>query len=400
MNPNIFFQINNCWDLIFIFLLILHMKKISKNYIYLFIIFIVSFLLSGRIEYSKPEYSKMDLHYYIQMAEASPGISENIPHFFAYRIFPQWLAGLMPGSVEFGFLFLNVISLFLLTYVFYQLMIEIKLNNNAALLAAVFFIFNRYFFQLQAWNYFQLTDVLSNTIIFASIILIRHQKFIAISILFILGVMTKETTLVILPIFLLNLSKKKISINKKLIFVSTLLPALILFVLLRIFIPTIGEENLIYQTFEESWKYLSLNVWLKTWIIPFVPFSAIPIIFFKEFYSFCKTHNDLLLLFLLVGFTSMLGFDYERLAAPASPLIFGFAAFIFEKYYSIKIIQFKEVIIILIIIIAASLYHLWGIVRLPNSTYSFLISVLTLLIASALFVKIKLKSNSSSKTLT
>lgn len=374
------------------------MKNQTYDYIILFSIFIFSFLLSGRIDFTNPGYNRMDFHYYIQMAESSPGISKEIPHFFAYRIFPPWLVGLIPGSTEFGFSLLNFFSLIILVYVFYKLMLEINLQKYFALFATFLFVFNRYFFQLQAWNYFQLTDIISNTIIFYSVILVRRNKIIKAALLLLLGVLSKETTLVVIPILLVNIFQKNISLKEKLILSQSIFPALALFILLRIFIPTLGEENLLYQTAEESWKYLSINVWIKTWIIPFIPFSFIPIIFYKEFISFCKRNIDLTILFFFVGFTTMLGFDYERLAAPSSPLIFGFVGFIIEKTIQQKQFNTKDIVLIILLTIVASLYHLWGIIRLPNATYSLAISLATLTFVTIIFIRIKLKSNSSSES--
>jgi len=342
----------------------------------------------------------MDLNYYIQMAEASPNISDQIPHFFAYRIFPPWLAGVMPGSAEFSFRILNIASLFLLVYSFYILMTEIKQSKKFALLATFFFIFNRYFFQLQAWNYFQLSDVLSNAIIFLAVIFIRRGKYFHVAFLFLLGVMTKETTLVIIPIALVaQITKVKSAQNYKswLDVAAELLPGIILFFVLRAVIQSKGEENLIAQTVEESWKYLSIKVWLKTWIIPFIPFSFVPLIYFNEFSDFSKKNLDLITLFLIVGFTTMLGYDYERLSSPASPLIFGFTAYIIKKLHDAKKIFLKELIVIVLFVIATSFYHLWGIFKLQNSVYSLIVSLLSLLAITALFICLKL--NSSSKSL-
>jgi len=103
--------------------------------------------LSGKIEYWQPKYLGMDQNYYRQMAESSPSINLNIPHYFAHRILPPWLAGLMPGDVVSGFRILNFIFLLLYVYSFYFFLLEINLKKSTAFFLTFAFLFNRYFFK-------------------------------------------------------------------------------------------------------------------------------------------------------------------------------------------------------------------------------------------------------------
>jgi len=370
-------------------------KTISNNYIYLSIIFVLvllSFLAADNFEYWENQYSGMDQTYYREMSEASPNISMVIPHFFAYRIFPPWLAGILPGDVSTGYKILNFIFLLGISYSFYFLLREIALKEITSILMTLAFIFNRYFFQIHTWNYFQLTDLVSNTIIFLSIISIKKKRFLATGILFFLGMMSKETVLVIIPVGFAFLFQTIQGRKTLLHFAISLIPGLILFAALRIFIPAAGEEKLAVQVMDESYKYLSLFVWAKVLVVPFIPFSITPLIFYKEFMNFIRQHFYLFVLFSLVVFTAILGYDFERLLAPASPFLFAFVGIIIEKYQLVKTKRWQLTIIFLMVILN-SFYHIAGIVRLPNSTLSLIVSTCSLLISTALFINIRVKSN-------
>jgi hypothetical protein len=348
-------------------------------------------LSADNFEYWKTQYSGMDQVYYRQMAESAPNINSQIPHFFAYRIFPPWLAGILPGSVESGFKFLNLFFLIAVSYSFYFLLKKIELKELTSLIMTLTFILNRYFFQIHAWNYFQLTDLISNTVIFLSIISIISKRYILLGFLFSIGIMSKETVLVIVPVVLFYLIQSKSKRKDWLYFSLSLLPGIFLFVFLRIFIPTIGEEKLTAQIINESYKYFRIFVWAKVLIVPFIPFSFVPVIFYREFRKFISDNIYLFVLFLVVVLTAMLGFDYERLLSPAAPFLYAFAGIIIEKYF-LDNSRILPVMIIGLMVIFNSFYHIAGIIRLPNSKYSLAISVFSLLISTGIFLGVRLKS--------
>lgn len=377
------------------------MKRLENKY--LLIIFLsvaISTLLSGSIEYWLLKYSATDQIYYREMAESAPLLNFNIPHFFAYRILPAWIAGIIPGDVPFGFRLMNIIFLFLLSYSFYFLMNKLGLRENISVLLTFIFVFNRYFFQLQAWNYFQLSDLMSNTIIFCMLLALISGRYLLLGLLFFIGIMCKETVLVIIPVSIIWFyqTEKRPKEYWKILLFS--IPAVALFFVLRLFIPTIGNENLLLQSVEESYKYLNPIVWIKVLVVPFLPFSLLPIIFYKEFAGFVKSKLFLVTLFAFVILTAVLGYDFERLITPAAPAFYFFVGVIYEKYFKSGDAQSKILIsVTLLLAFANSFYHLWGNIKLPNSTVTIIESLFILILNSAVFIYVKRRSNSSSESL-
>lgn len=379
------------------------MKKISDKHLYIVAIFILVLLsnfLSGKIEYWQPKYSGMDQNYYRQMAESSPAINLDIPHFFAHRILPPWLAGLMPGDIVSGFRILNIIFLLIYVYTFYFFLLEFNLNESTAFFLTFAFVFNRYFFQEQAWNYFQLTDIISNTIIFISLIALKRSWYLLIGILFIIGVLSKQTVLVIIPVgfvFLWQSKKdfwKSIPTGKDFLkFGLALIPGVLIFFLIRILIKIPGTEKFFSEVFAELYKYTQPAVWIKTLIIPFLPFSLLPFLFFKEFVNFCKNNLYLLTLLVFVILTAMLGYDFERLMTPAAPAFYAFIGIIFEKMFVQNNLETKIIKYLLaIIVFINSFYHLWGLIKLPNADTTILLSIILLAITTTIFIYLKIKN--------
>lgn len=334
----------------------------------------------------------MDQNYYRQMAESSPSINLNIPHFFAHRILPPWLAGIMPCDIVSGFRILNFIFLLLYVYTFYFFLLEINLKKSTAFFLTFTFLFNRYFFQEQSWNYFQLTDIISNTIIFISLIAIKRGLYVLIGVLFIIGVLSKQTVLVIIPVGLVFLLQSKKNFKDFLKFGIALFPGIVIFFLIRILMKIPGTEKFFSEIFAEFYKFAQPVVWIKTIIIPFLPFSLLPFIFYREFINFCKNNLYLLTLLIFIILTTIVGYGFERLMIPAAPAFYAFIGILIEKLFIQKNYETKILKYLLVIIIFLnSFHHLWGLIKLPNAETTIIFSIILLATTTAIFIYQKIK---------
>ncbi len=78
--------------------------------------------LYGRIKETRPEYADWDIWEYSRMAAAAPGLADDIPSPFAYRLLGPYLAGLLPFPDPQSFQLLSLLLSFVLILSFYALL--------------------------------------------------------------------------------------------------------------------------------------------------------------------------------------------------------------------------------------------------------------------------------------
>ncbi|MEE9429576.1 MAG: hypothetical protein V3V16_00950 [Melioribacteraceae bacterium] len=364
---------------------------------------IASMLLSGQVEFWLPENSHMDLNKYFGMAEAFPSLNTNIVKPFVFRIISPWLAGSLPFSIPINFYILNFISLILFSFVFFLFLIEHKIDSTIALALTICFQLNRYFFQFLSWDYFHLTDSLSYVILFSSFILLRKKKWLPLFLILPLGILVKEYVVLIIPVGYAYLFLHKSSKNEIIKFsILTFLMAIV-FLGIRVLIKAESGESLFSQYITQVVYYSNPIALLKRFIVPFTPFGLLPIIFYKDIYRFFVKHKYLFVYFLSVLAITFFG-EPERLIAPLAPIHFTFLGFLLQNTFSNgHYFYSKKVTLITIIGLSflSSFYHLWGIVKFPNSTFT-IISTILLSVTTVLFfiflnrknqIKIDYKSN-------
>ncbi len=361
----------------------------AKHIVILSLVAILSILLSGSIDYQNSSYSNMDFNKYISMAEASPEIETNIIRPFVYRIAMPWLVGILPFSIPTSFLILNSISLFLLSTVFYLFLLEYKTDENLALVITIIFQFNRYFFQFLGWNYFQVSDTLSLTLLFYSFLLLRNKNFIGLFFIMVFGVLVKEYMLIFIPAGFALLIEKGVN-KKKLFFFSIIsIVSVLTFWGIRMVIPTEGGESLFIQYTTQLLYYSKPTLLIKRFIIPFSPFGLIPFLFYKDMFIFFQREKHLFIYFLTVVALSFFG-ESERLMAPLTPVYFLFIAELIKKYLVKnleEVLKSRLIISILILAFLTSFYHLWGLIKLPNEYYSIISTIISTLIVTLIFLK-------------
>jgi len=361
----------------------------TKHIVILFLVTVLSILLSGSIDYSDSSYSNMDMNKYISMAEASPGIETNIIRPFVYRIATPWLAGILPFSIPTSFLIINSISLFLLSIIFYLFLLEYKTDENLALVITIIFQFNRYFFQFLGWNYFQVSDTLSLTFLFYSFILLRNKNFVGLFFIMVFGVLVKEYMLIFIPAGFVLLFERGLN-KKELLFFSIIsIVSFLTFWGIRKVIPTEGGESLFIQYTTQLVYYSKPSLLIKRFIIPFSPFGLLPFLFYKDIFHFFQKNKHLFIYFVTVIVLSFFG-ESERLMAPLAPIYFLFIAKLIQKYLvkdSEEVFKNRLIISLMVFAFLTSFYHLWGVIKLPNEYYSMITTLVFTIVATLIFMK-------------
>ena len=350
----------------------------NKNHI-LILIFstLLTLILSGSIDFTEPQYFNADLNKYITMAEASPGLAEDVIRPFLYRIGAPWAAGLLPFSISTNFYLLNGFALAALALTFYFFLIEFGVEKRLALIMTIVFQLNKYFFLFLAWNQFQLSDTLSLALLFYSFVLIKRRNFLLLFFTMVPSILVKEYVLFIIPAGLTYLYISNSKSKSIFLFSIISLLSIILFVIIRKVIMSEGGESLFVQYTTQVIYYSKPELLLKRFIIPFTPFGLLPIFFYKDLGMFFRSNKHFFKYALTVIILSFFG-EPERLIEPLAPVYYLFIALLIQLYILKKadnVIKNRIVLTLVGISFLASFYHLWGIIMLPNELYSIISTI-------------------------
>jgi hypothetical protein len=324
------------------------------------------------------------------MAIAFPSIDFSVGKPFAHRILAPWLVGLLFNDVELGFTVCNALFCIFFIVVLFFFLIQNKVSKRIAFLITTAFIFNRYFIPNFAFEPYRLADVLSNLLLLLSLIFLEKKKYAPVFILSILGVLTRESALLIIPVgmtyILMNHQKNKLP---AFILLSTVL--FIIFICIRIFIPVEGGIS-IFQALSENWtKLFSPEVIAKQLFLAFNPLFLIPLFNYREFIEFNKNNLHWLALFIFVLFSSLFGGDKERLMFSYAPIYYLFIGVLIQKLDERLRIKALDVTIILITCWISNLHHIWGIIKLPSREMSLIFALAGGLIVLMIYESLKTK---------
>lgn len=368
-----------------------HNIKSAKYISWIFILSIISIGLSGQITYWMPEYAHMDQLYYRNMAIAAPDLNFNIIQPFVYRVLAPWFAGILPINLEISFYFINMFALLGLALLMYKFLVEFNLQLRTAFALTACFVFNRYFFQFFAWDYFQIVDTLSLIIMIYSFFLIKYKNWLTLGFLLIVGVLIKETVLIIIPTAFAYLYWNDSDKKDYLRLAAASFWPLLVFILLRILIIPAGGEDIITQFTTGIPRFFSPEALLKKFIIAFTPFGLIPFFFYNTLKEFVQKNKYVVVYFVLVLFVSAFG-DFERLMAPFAPFYLLFIGEIIQKF--LKEEENKDelrkfLLYMMAFSFAASFHHIWGVIQLPGRNSTIILTVAALAVMLAHFLDLK-----------
>jgi hypothetical protein len=365
-------------------------RKITSILTIIFIA-IIFILLAGKINYNSNLYSDIDLSKYKLMAESSPLLNFNIPRPYVYRILAPWIAGILPINIDLSFYLLNSLTLIFLAISVYFFLLYHKIEHKIALFVTVCFVLNRYFFAFLAFDYFQFSDTLSYLLLLQSFFLIVKKKWILLSIILILGILTREVALLIVPVGYLFLYEKKELTNDYYKYSFAILPMILIFIIFHLLSKTEGTDTYLTQFYTGFELFNMLSI-IKKLFISVTPFAFISIIYYKELCAFFRNHLYLFSLFVGTVISSFFGFDAERLMSPAAPVFYLFLSIILQKIFNSdkwKNYEAKIFVILFFLAFSSTFYHLWGIIQLPNREITLLLTIVLNILILMVFLILK-----------
>ena len=297
----------------------------------LILVTLATIFFYGRIDYSSSPFVDMDLKYYRLMADASPSVSLEAPRPFSYRLLGPYLAGLAgDGSIS-GFHLLTLFSSLAMVICLYFLFISMGISRSSAFLALVMLVLNKHLFGISTWNIFQVKDTLSLALVAVMFLALRHDRRTVFCVSLAAGAATGELALLMIPVlFLYDFHTGRLPGDWKNPIII-ILPALIVFTVIRLVIPPVGGLSLFGAVIHYGGKLRYPMTWFGLLLNPFIPLAFLPLIFFGETGRFIKKNPGISLFFVLVLVSAFFGSNNERLMAPASISFFALIAVILDR---------------------------------------------------------------------
>lgn len=350
---------------------------------------ILMIVLYGQINYMLEPFAHWDLSSYRKMALASPEINSDIPIPFAYRVLGPYIVGLLPIPDTIGFYIFSIFFSICLSFQFYYLLRYIGLSTTISTVTVALFLFNKYLFGITIWNYFQINDLLSLNFIIIILLSIWRNQWIVFGVMLVLGAITKEISMLMIPVaFLYIMEKKELSTKWKRVVVA-IIPALVVYILIRVLIPTTGGYSLL-----ESFLIYSQKVWspesiFRKLVNSYLPFYFIPFIFFKHTLQFFRTKKYMLLYISLVFFSTFFGSNNERLIAPTFIVFYILIGTILQELNPNK----TFLLFLMVIGFLSSFHHVFAKYPLPNINWTYFFTFGTTLVVTICMYFLKRRSN-------
>ncbi len=214
-------------------------RELSEVILVSFILLTILFLRTDKLLFSNPNfYLPWDHHKYIEMAR-DPFTFHIAP--YCWRILVPTIAYLIPTGVQNSFLLITSISIFLTSIIIYYILKEYKFTKYYAFLGLFLYYglgWATKYFLYDFWLVDPITILFITLIIYSCI----RNNYVAFIILLSIGVLAKETVFFAAPLFY-SLNVKKLFEPKLFIrFFVAVVPAILVFTLIRILIPNYNNN--------------------------------------------------------------------------------------------------------------------------------------------------------------
>jgi len=296
--------------------------------------FLLAAFLYGNVDISNDAYADWDLHQYIKIAQAAPELDSTVERPFAFRFLPHYVIGLIPINVHYSYILLNYTTILILLIVLYRFLLSREVPEPYALLAVLFYIFNKHFIGYNMWNPYQINDILMNLIIIWFLYSVAQRKYLGVAAALFLGSFVRETFLILIPtglVFLLinDRRAKQIVLFCVIALVATSIPFI-----LRQLVPASDGATLkgafsVYAIY----KLHTIKGVYHYFFNPWIPFTLIPVIYFRETWGFFKDNIHLFILLLGVYVSGLFGINVERLVHPAFIVFYSLLIIILMKRF-------------------------------------------------------------------
>jgi hypothetical protein len=276
-------------------------------------IFVLSALFFDSIDYTDTQHANMDLHDYRAIAQAAPGLAQEVMAPFAFRIAGPWLAGTLPGPDPIAFGLLTLAVAFVLLLALYAWVVSLGISSEAAVLACAVLAFSKSTYGFLLFNYFQLNDLMTLTLLCLALIAMRHNKWLIFWGLLLVSLLFRETLLILIPVCAVYLLRKK-QPRLPWEFVLGAGAAIGLYFFLRLLIPHVSGSTLIDEFRIEK---LSLPNLYSSLFNTFVPVTLVPLVFYRSTITRAVRNPEMVVLIVCCFVTTLVAFDSERLMMPA-----------------------------------------------------------------------------------
>lgn len=347
---------------------------------------LVMFYLYGTIDLTKECFSEWDAHKYIAIAKAAPSVDINVPRPFAFRLFGPYLIGLLSIDPTSGFLLFNYSLILLSIILLFLYLVYSGIDQRIAQYAVLFYILNKHFIGFNAWNPYHINDVIMNVLLIVLFWSFQKRKWIIYAFALLVGSATRETFLIILPVTLVFLVERKRLKEEWWKYTMSLVPAMVFLLYIRYSIKP--ESGMVLLDAFKRYHIIKINSFKGAYhqfVNPFVPFSIIPLIYFRETIRFFRA-NKYMFLFIVCVFTATLfGLNKERLVHPAFVVFYLLIA----KIINSNRLNDKYLLVLVALAFLGSLHYLIGRFPLPSRDITIITSGGSAIAITALGIEYK-----------
>ena len=355
--------------------------------------FLLAAFLYGNIDIADEANADWDLHQYIKIAQAAPDLDPTVKRPFAFRFLAHYVIGLIPLNVHYSYILINYTAILILLIVLYRFLLSREVPRSYAFLAVFMYIFNKHFIGYNMWNPYQINDILMNLIIIWFLYSLANRRFLGVAGALLVGSFVRETFLILIPVgfvFLFANDRR----TKQIIsfFVIALMAASIPYIL-RLLVPASNGDTLkgafsVYAIY----KLHTIKGVYHYFFNPWIPFSLIPFICFRETFGFIKDNIHLLFLLLGVYFSGFFGINVERLVHPAFIVFYSLLALIVMRRFGSR----SQFTFLAIAAFLTSFHYIIGRFPLPSRNLTIVISGGTAVIVTIYVFWNKIKMSKSS----
>jgi len=264
-----------------------------------------------------------DLAHYRKMAAASPWLAWNVRAPFGYRILPPWLAGMWPSGLDTGFKIGTLFTIGILAVVWYKWLERGDLAPEIRLVGLFWLICNPHFICFVAFNPYQWGDVITMLLVLGMALSLLTRRLDWFLLLAILGAMTREANLLMLPVAFWYLWREKAPLKWYKLYLFSSFLCVSIWISIRLVVhPENTDWNLVAALGTYVYRVADPVAWGRLLLNAYAPFALLLLVWIKPAYKLLRPYPERIFFLLLVVVSSFFGQDKERLLAPTFWVIY------------------------------------------------------------------------------
>jgi len=284
---------------------------------------------------------KLDLKYYLEMAEASPGINTDVIPPFKYRILLPWLAGLLQNPVA-GFYFLMLMG-FIVQGAAFILYFRDRYGTESSSLAYVFLLLNAQISVFLIQNPYNVVDLYVSAFTILFLLLLKKGKITWAVTVLLACVFIKENFIIMAAGGLVLLKNREKNTRSVKLLLAGSIVSLIIAVLIRLLIDGSGSGYLMEQVSVHVPEKLNDPVIiLKTLIGPALFILPVYLVFADKWIIHVRENKELLVIFLFTFLSTFWGANDARLMTGAGVFYYGFVCMVVNQILNLHDVKESE----------------------------------------------------------